>query len=589
MRRRPLVLVVVVAATALALAGPAGAAQTVLWPGVTYERGVQLTPNGPVAISILRGPRPGGVTTLEPLLSNESLLGRETLSAMQRRTAGVATTAGVNGDFFTVSTGRPNGVLMRQGELLAPPRTARSSAGVTSDGRLDVRRVGFFGSWDGSGPKRPLATLNEEPADGASALLTSAYGPLTPRLVGATQVVLFPFPLAVPGVDLAGTVGLVTTDGAPLEIPPGGAVLVARGAQAAELAAEALVGEPLVVRLQLRPEWPDVVAAIGGGPQIVRGGVPVFRAGEAFTSLQLGPRSPRTAVGQTANGRILLVTVDGRQPGLSVGLTNFELAQALVRLGAVTGMALDGGGSTTMAFDGQVLNRPSDGRERPIATGLVLSYSGVFVPPVPARVSPNGDGVDDTPGLAVRVVRPSTVTTRLVAPGGVVTETTEARQPGTTRISLPGTGATPAARGAAEPLAVGTWRLEATAVDDLGRTTKITRSFVVDDTLGFLSVPRRYVVRSAGTPLVARFRLARDARVVLRVETLAGVPVRTLGAGRLAAGQASVSWDGRLAKGGVPAAGRYVVRVQATGAVGRSELSAPVVVAVAPGTTGATG
>ena len=40
-------------------------------------------------------------------------------------------------------------------------------------------------------------------------------------------------------------------------------------------------------------------------------------------------------------------------------MTNFELAQTLVRLGAVTGMALDGGGSTTMAFDGTLLNRPA--------------------------------------------------------------------------------------------------------------------------------------------------------------------------------------------------------------------------------------
>ena len=60
----------------------------------------------------------------------------------------------------------------------------------------------------------------------------------------------------------------------------------------------------------------------------------------------------------------MLVAVDGRQPGYSIGLTNSELAQALVRLGAVRAMGLDSGGSTTMAFDGAVLNRPSDGRER---------------------------------------------------------------------------------------------------------------------------------------------------------------------------------------------------------------------------------
>jgi hypothetical protein len=580
MRRLALPLVALVA---LSLVGQASAGQRALWPGVTYERGVQFTPNGPVAISILRAARPGGTTTLEPLLSNESLLGRETLSAMQRRTASVATTAGVNGDFFTIATGRPNGVLMREGELLAPPRSSRSSAGITSDGTLDVRRVGFLGSWVGAGPRRPLATLNELPTDGQAALFTTAYGPATPAVPGATVAVLFPFPSAVPNTDLAATVGLVATGGASVEIPAGGAVLVARGLQASALAAEAVVGEPVTIRLQLRPDWPGVVAAIGGGPQIVRNGVPVFRSGEGFTSLQLTPRAPRTAVGQAADGRILLVAADGRQPGLSVGLTNFELAQALVRLGAVTGMAFDSGGSTTMAFDGAVLNSPSDGRERPIATALVLSYTGVFVPAVPARVSPNGDGVADAPGLAVRLVRPATVVTRLVSPAGAVVETTETREPGSVALAFPPAAPAPAS-GQVEPLAIGKWRVEVSAVDDLGRASKMARTFVVDDTLGFLRVARRFVVRDGGAPLPVRFGLARDARVTVQVETAAGAVVRSIFAGPLPAGQQSLAWDGRGRAGALLPAARYVVRVAATGPVGRSDLTAPVDVRVAAGT-----
>ena len=131
----------------------------------------------------------------------------------------------------------------------------------------------------------------------------------------------------------------------------------------------------MTTRLDLKPDWPEIVSAIGGGPQIVRDGAPVFRAGEIFTTSQLGPRAPRSAVGQLADGRIILVTVDGRQPGYSVGMTNFELAQALVRLGAVTGMALDSGGSATMAFDGTLLNRPSE-PERPISTALAVPVHG---------------------------------------------------------------------------------------------------------------------------------------------------------------------------------------------------------------------
>ena len=71
-------------------------------------------------------------------------------------------------------------------------------------------------------------------------------------------------------------------------------------------------------------------------------------------------------------------------------------------------MALDSGGSTTMAFDGTLLNRPSE-PERPISTALLFQYTGVFVQPAVAVVSPDGDGVADQQSLRYKLVRPSTV------------------------------------------------------------------------------------------------------------------------------------------------------------------------------------
>ena len=154
-------------------------------------------------------------------------------------------------------------------------------------------------------------------------------------------------------------------------IPPDGAVLVARGAQAGFLSAEAPVGANVTVLLTLTPPWANVLEAVGGGPIVVREGKPVYRSLEGFTTDQLAYRHPRTGVGQTADGRILLVAVDGRQPGYSTGLTNFELALTMMRLGCVTASALDAGGSTTMAFDGKLLNRPSDpGRRAAVAEAL---------------------------------------------------------------------------------------------------------------------------------------------------------------------------------------------------------------------------
>ncbi|MSO58130.1 MAG: hypothetical protein EXQ77_03715 [Thermoleophilia bacterium] len=583
--RRVLATAATLAVCVLASVAPASAGERELWPGVTYEKGVQFTPNGPVEISILRGPRPDGLTTLEPVLSTESILGLETLTAMQRRLAPTATTAGVNGDFFTLATGRPSGVFMRNGQLVLPPQSSRVSAGISADGTLEIRKVGFYGSWQGRDVKHPLQRLNEAPKSGGAALFTEAYGFVTPPVAGATAAVLFPFPAATPDTDLPAVVSEVLDASTGVTIPPGGAVLVTLGMSVAKLLAETSQTESLTVRLGFLPDWPGIVSAIGGGPRLVEAGVPLYTPGDAFTSIQLEPRHPRTAIGQLADGRFVLVAVDGRRPAFSVGLTNFELAQTLVRLGAVTAMAFDGGGSTTMAFDGTVLNTPSGGVEREIATALVFAYQGVFVPEPVVRVSPNGDGVDDDPVLTVRVPRPSLVTVRLVGPEGLVAfEETVQRDPGVFPVAFgavppptidPATGL--AAEAAAPAAAPGAWALEATAVDDLGRTTTMTRTFAVDDTLGFVAVPGEVVVGKQGARLPFTWQLFRKARMSVTVIDPKGRYVTTLVKGVLAPGSYRAVWPG-LRRGKPVAPGRWTIRISAVGPVGRVESLASVVV-----------
>ena len=148
----------IAAVFALALAAPAGAQKVTLMPGVTYERGVQFTPHGPVALHIVTGPKPGGLYALRPVLSNEAIQGRERVTAMQKRLSPTATMVGVNGDLFEWESGRPSGVLMRDGIVESPPYGDRSSVGVTAEGLLDVRRVEFFGTWRGLGQRRTSTT-----------------------------------------------------------------------------------------------------------------------------------------------------------------------------------------------------------------------------------------------------------------------------------------------------------------------------------------------------------------------------------------------------------------------------------------------
>lgn len=584
-RRVLLALAAIVAAvTAAVVAAPASAQATQLFPGTTYENGVQFTPHGPVAIRIVRGPRPVGLYRLRTVLSNETVLGRETVSSMQRRLAPQATMVGVNGDFSRFADGTPSGIFLRDGVLITPPESGRSSAGFGLDGTLDVRRIRFLGTWRGTGQRRSLNVFNDLPGKNGIGLFTPEYGRATPRIPGSTSVVLTPFPASVPNTDLVAPVTAVAQNDS-VRIAPGTAVLVARGNAAAKLQAEAQIGVSLTLRLILQPEWPTVSDAIGGGPILVRDGRPVYRANEAFEVSVIAPRHPRTAIGQLADGRILMVVVDGRQSGYSVGMTTFEMAQTMVRLGAVRAMQLDGGGSSTLAFDGVVLNRPSDGRERQIANAIMLQYYGAFAPPpLEAVVSPNGDGVAEVQRLSYKLVRPSTVTASLTAPDGTIAwqEAGVARQPGQVEVLFPPPAPPPAeGQPPAPPVspAEGRWTLTVSATDDQGLGSTVVRRFFVNSTLSTLRVaPTRVVVRNAGGRADVRWSQARAARVKVTIETPEGVVVRTVSNTALQPGEQAVTWDGRGSNRKPVAGGRYVVRVSAANELGTVTLTQAITV-----------
>ena len=73
-------------------------------------------------------------------------------------------------------------------------------------------------------------------------------------------------------------------------------------------------------------------------------------------------KHPRSAAAVTKDGRVLLVTVDGRAKGNAIGMSIPELAHLIKTLGGNTALNLDGGGSTTLYLDGNILNHPSDNK-----------------------------------------------------------------------------------------------------------------------------------------------------------------------------------------------------------------------------------
>jgi exopolysaccharide biosynthesis protein len=83
-------------------------------------------------------------------------------------------------------------------------------------------------------------------------------------------------------------------------------------------------------------------------------------------------KHPRTVIGEYGNDDLIMIVVDGRQSDWSSGVTLEHLQIKLLELGVIEAYNLDGGGSSAFVFNGRVLNRPSDGRERPVATNIVI-------------------------------------------------------------------------------------------------------------------------------------------------------------------------------------------------------------------------
>ena len=136
----------------------------------------------------------------------------------------------------------------------------------------------------------------------------------------------------------------------------------------------------LQLAVRTRGDWPEVHEALGAGPFLLRSSE-VLDHGEA----QRNVRHPRTAIGRTADGRVLWLTIDGRT-AQAAGTSHEETARILQALGCTDALNLDGGGSSTLWVSGRgVCNFPCDNRrydhagERRVANALLLHGAAVVV------------------------------------------------------------------------------------------------------------------------------------------------------------------------------------------------------------------
>ena len=123
----------------------------------------------------------------------------------------------------------------------------------------------------------------------------------------------------------------------------------------------------------LKP-W-KVKHAFGGGPVLVQNGQVKISNNEEkkFAGKAIADKHPRTAIGYTKDGTMIILAIQGRMKGLAEGATLPQMAKIMVDLGCVEAMNLDGGGSSCMLINGKETIKPSDpSGQRPVPAVLVI-------------------------------------------------------------------------------------------------------------------------------------------------------------------------------------------------------------------------
>jgi hypothetical protein len=145
-------------------------------------------------------------------------------------------------------------------------------------------------------------------------------------------------------------------------------------------------------------EWGRAEDVVSAGPLLLWNGERIEEPEkESISEVFFLARHPRTAAGFRGDGTLIFVTVDGRQPETSVGMSIPELTDLMLELGCVSAMNLDGGGSTTMVVHGQVVNSPSGGSARRNADAILLFPAKPKVVDTESLPAQGREGINPSP------------------------------------------------------------------------------------------------------------------------------------------------------------------------------------------------
>ncbi len=306
----------------------------------------------------------------------------ETPSSMYARNdkPGHEMIASTNGDFYfyrdAIEIGIPRSGQYREFECVTNP-VGRAAFVMDDERNPYIDRVDFAGKVSSGGVETRLHAVNmqrlewENTGDDFMLLYTNYYGANTENRSGGTKVVITPKEgefFFSSNKNITGVVEQIYENEGSSEIPEGKALLWGRGASEDFLKTLSVGSEVnlyLGTTLREQPTKPTKFKELVGGSNVI-----IMRNGK-LEDIDT-TRHPRTAIGFSADStKVYYLLFDGRSV-LSAGVDMEEAAEVFKAVGAWNAINLDGGGSSCMVVNGDIVNNNSDGKERNVGNGCLI-------------------------------------------------------------------------------------------------------------------------------------------------------------------------------------------------------------------------
>lgn len=348
----------------LSIAYPGSLDSIQVGPGVTHYH--QVVDSGPWNINIIKIDLNNPWLKFQSVKAGNKLLAFEKTSSMAARNnyEEHRVIAAINGDFYNTSTGEQVGTQVASGQLLKT-NDQWLNVGFNINEKPFIGLNNFYGSLITTDSIRSIAGVNRARNTDELILYNSFMGSSTTTNQYGIEARIVPIDNWLVNDTIRCIVDTIVSGVGNMLIGNNKAVLSAHGTAAAFLNNNLLIDDTIKIVLELLPSLPKLEQLIGGNTWLVQNGVP---------NPDNGDRHPRTSVGFNQDTTtFFLFVVDGRQPGLSIGMSYKELGDYMKTWDVYNGLNLDGGGSSTMVVRGDIVNSPSDiGGERSVSNSLLL-------------------------------------------------------------------------------------------------------------------------------------------------------------------------------------------------------------------------